>query len=901
MRLLKFKTLHGPNIFHNQPVIVMKVDLAKWTEVSSQEIHGFIEKLLSVFPGLMEHTCSPGHYGGFYERLVRGTYLAHIIEHVAIELSQLAKIPVTYGKTFYAGETGHYNIVTRFTNEEGMKLVLTSAFNIVQAMITAADFNLSVVIGKIHAVAEATKLGPSTESLWAAAQLQGIPVERVGEDSLLRMGYGRKSRFVQAAVTDRTSNIAVELVQDKALTKKFLQKYSIPVPEGLVISEPSEINSVLTELNPPLVLKPIDGHHGQGVCLNLNTLPEIEKSFQIAKIYSEKVLIEEMCPGRDYRVLLVNNKMTAAAERLPPSVTGDGKSTVAQLLSDLNSDPRRENGHSGYLTKVVVDEILLQTLQSQNLNLETIPKAQQNIILRYNANLSGGGTAKDVTDLVHPEVRLLCERISRLVGLDICGIDLIHSDISQPAKQDLKVIEVNAGPGLRMHLAPSEGRPRPVGEKIIEMIYPHAKDSRIPILSVTGTNGKTSVVRMLRKIFSNGQHGTVGMTSSDGIWIGNDKIESGDTSGPTSAATVLHDPQVDLAILELARGGLLRGGLAYDWSDVGIVTNIRADHLGQDGIEDIEDLIRIKSLIVERVRENGTVILNADDENALGLRDRKNLFKTKKNIILYSVNPWNLELIKHLNKKKDACWIQDEIIYVRHRGELLQLGSVMDLPVTMGGAAQFQISNLLAAVAGGIALEVPPEQIYMSLKNFNPITENSGRANLYKVHEGYIFLDYAHNPDGITAIGEMLSHFSGYRKTAVLGLPGDRKNDLLEKSAHAISRYFDQIILRDDYDLRGRNAGEVPRRLYDVITRSYPHIKTSIIENEDQAIEAALTHLTSEDIVVLFYDSLEQAMRKLRQFDPYPVESIRVFETRHLSQESLPKTLLAPSEMDKRI
>lgn len=874
MKILNFKTINGPNVYHTRPVLVMKIDLELWTDQSSQEIHGFIEKLMATFPGLIEHRCSPGYYGGFYERLLRGTYLAHIIEHIAIELSVLAGIRVRFGKTLYAGQTGYYNIITRFINEEGMKTCLESAFKIVEAMILKVEFNLAEELKKIQFISEKTKLGPSTEAILQAAQKKGIPCHRLGQESLLRLGYGKNIRFVQATLTDRTSAIAVDLVQDKALTKNILQQYNIPVPQGLVVKKKNEIVDAFLKLKSSVAVKPLDGHHGQGVCLNLKSLDSVQEAFFIAQKYSESVLIEEMCFGKDYRILIIDKKMVAAAERIPPFIIGDGSSSVQQLIEKLNQDPRRANGHCGALTKIEIDAILLNTIQMQNENLNSILKKNKKLILRENANLSSGGTAKDVTDLVHSEVRSLCERIARIVNLDICGIDLIHSNVADPIANNLKVIEVNAGPGLRMHLFPNEGQSRNVGEKIIDMLYPITSAARIPIIGVTGTNGKTSIVRMLRKIFSALPNSTVGMTSSDGIWIGQEKVADGDASGPVSALTVLSDSKVDHAILELARGGLLRGGLAYDFSDIGIVTNIRPDHLGQDGIEDLEDLVRIKSLVVEQVKENGYVILNADDEQSLGLMNRKNLFKVSKNIILYSLKPYNPALVWHLKQKKDACWLQGDMIHVMLNNKMYQIGNASSLPISMNGIAQFQISNVLAVVAAAVASGVQVDIIYDALMDFNPNRENSGRVNLYKVQQGYVFLDYAHNPDGLAAIGEMLSFFKDYKKTAVLGLPGDRKNSLIEKSAHVAAQYFDRIILRDDFDLRGRSPGEIPELLNSVLTKNYPHIETQIIENENKAIEKGLNSLSEKDIVVLFYDELGPVKKTLRQFDPYPMDSI---------------------------
>ncbi len=870
MEVIYSKTIHGPNVFHNKSVVITRIDLHEYNDICSDERPEFTKKLVLNLPGLHEHTCSPGYKGGFIERLQRGTYLAHIIEHVALELSELAGIGVSYGKTTYAGATGKYDIVTRFLNEEGMKLCHQYAIEFVKKTLHDQEFNLISAVEEIKQTVARTKMGPSTQAIYDAACEVGIPCRRVSEHSLLRLGYGKNIRYVQAAVTDRTSNIAVELVQDKDLTKELLKSAGIPVPEGCLVRSSEEMAECVKSIQYPMVIKPYDGHHGQGVSLNLVNEQQALRAFELAYTFSNTILVEEMCQGRDYRVLVIDGKMVAAAERVPPFIIGDGVSTIEMLIAQLNDDPLRGEGHESILTKVTIDEALLQTLEKQQFLLTSILSENQKIFLRENANLSVGGTAKDVTDQVHPTVKFMCERIARLVGLDICGIDIIHPDIAKPATEGAKVIEVNAGPGLRMHLAPSEGLPRPVGKEIVKMLYKNPEESRIPIVSVTGTNGKTSTVRMLSKIMSS-RYKNVGMTSSDGIWIGDQKIDSGDTSGPVSAAKVLNDPHVDCAVLEVARGGLFRGGLAYDWSDVGIITNIRADHIGQDGVEDMEDLIRIKSLVVERVRENGTIILNADDENASNLLTNKVVTKLKRNIILYSVEATNEIVLRHLQEGHQACWVEDGIIYFRNENKLEGLGSVHDLPVTMGGLAEFQISNALAALCGSIAAGIKPARAFQVLQNFNPIYENIGRINLYRIRDNFVILDYGHNPDAFVAIGKMLSPYKSYKKTAIVSLPGDRTDDLLKESARKFAGCFDRVVVKEDHHLRGRTSGEVPGLIEKLIKSEYESTKCEVILDEAQAIENTLNKISINEIVVIFYDHLEIALQSIRSFDPEPV------------------------------
>lgn len=893
MKILGFRILHGPNVFHSKPVMIMSLDLKSWTDQGSHQLPGFNEKLLKLLPGLLKHTCSPGYAGGFAERLNRGTYLAHITEHVAIELSHLAGIPVSYGKTRYAGAFGHYEVVVRMLNEAGMKMCLQAAFEIVKSLLVHTDFDISTRIEEIKRAIKQTSLGPSAQSLWQAAESRGIPVRRLGEGSLLQFGYGKYCRRVQTAVTDRTGLIAAEIAQDKQLTKTFLEENAIPVPKGFVISNQAELFQALEAFPGPYVVKPLDGHHGQGVALHLESQEDILKAYESAQKFSSSVLIEEMCRGQDYRVLVIGGQFAAACERKPPQVQGDGKSTVQALIDKLNSDPRRGEGHDSDLTQVTIDESLLDVLKRQGFQLQSILKQGQTLLLRGTANLSSGGTARDITDLVHPEIKTVCERISRIVGLDICGIDLIAQDLTLPLDSSFKVIEVNAGPGLRMHLSPSEGSSRNVGDQILRMIYPPEAPSRIPIVAVTGTNGKTTTVRLIHKILSAG--GCIGMTTSDGVYIGKDKIISGDTTGPASAQMVLSDPIVEKAVLEVARGGLLKRGLGYDWSDVGIITNIRPDHIGQDGIETLEDLVWIKSLVAERVKENGTVVLNADDEKTIQLRYNPALLKLKRHFFLYSLDPGNPYLQQHLRAGGDAAWSESGILFLQRQGEIHKILACEDIKCTLRGKATFQVSNVLAAVAGSISMGASLELIRRGLLDFEPAIENTGRLNLYRVAEGYVILDYGHNPDAISAMGELLNKLGGYKKTVCFSLPGDRADHILEMSGEKMAQIFERLVIRDDHDLRGRKPGAVPQLIANLVKRRFPQTQVHISANESDAVERVLGLIKKNEIVVIFYDSFQSVMPLIRQYDPVPVAEIPILiagpEPRDQTPESVSSTL----------
>lgn len=874
MRVTSLRTLYGPNVYHHHGVIIMNIELEEWTEIPSNHIPSFYENLNQLLPNLKSHHCSLGHVGGFLKRLQSGTYMAHIIEHIALELSDLVGSTVNYGKTRYAGRPGHYEIATRFQSEAAMKACLKQAVDLAQAAATSKNFDVSMTVQIIKKLTAEEKLGPSAQALMDAAKAKNIPIRRLGTGSLLQLGYGKNRRRIQTAVSDGTSLIGADIAQDKDLTKQILKEQFLPVPDGTTVSSLEELNLAIQEFPAPYVLKPLDGNHGNGVSLNLFTPEEVIEAYKLAKVFSGSVIVEEMCVGKDYRVLVVNGKMVAAAERTPPTIMGDGIQTIEQLVEQLNSDHRRGNGHEGSLTRVEMDEILLCHLKKQNLCLNSIPAKKQNVILRPNANLSSGGVATEFTSMVHPELKDLCERAARAIGLDICGIDLIHDDITQGINKSTKIIEINAGPGLRMHLNPSSGEPQPVAEAIIEMMYPSSEAARIPIVSVTGTNGKTTVTRMLHKVFSQKDGTCVGMTTTDGIWIGSQNIHAGDMTGPKSCQTVLSDPQIDMAVLEVARGGLLRGGLSYDWSDVGVITNIHPDHIGQDGIENLDDLVWIKSLVAERVRENGTIVLNADDENVLKIKDKYQIKKFQRHTFLFSRHVHNPVLREHLAAGRSACWLENGYICIQHHNLNGRLLRVVDVPATLNGMADLQISNVLAALAATAAMNAPIQQIVQGLQSFIPSFENLGRMNIYKIKNNYVILDYGHNQEAIQSIAHLMSKLKSYKKTAVLSLPGDRSDELIENTGKACAYLFDKLIIKEDKDLRGRRPGELPQFFKNSILGINPISQCEIILDESEAIEKAVLHSRSNEIIAIFYESLKEALNTLHAYDAEPVNNI---------------------------
>src|ERR1051325_1839036 len=869
MRVDKIRTLAGPNIYNHKPVLVMRLHLGRLAETESNQVPGFIERLMALLPGLLEHGCSKGRAGGFVERLVGGTYFGHIVEHVALELSELAGVPVYYGKTLYADEPGYYNVIVAYRAERGMRFLLGVAVELVDALVGNEPYPLEEKLEEARRLIARTELGPSTRAIVEAARRRDIPVFRVNSDSLVQLGYGRNRKFIQAAMTNQTSGIAVEVAGDKELTKTILEQADLPVPRGRIVETLDEAIAALHELGAPVVIKPMDGHQGKGVSLNLSTPAEVSEAFRIAQAHSHDVIVKEQLTGRDYRVLVVNGRVVAASERLPCHVTGDGLHNLGELIEIANRDPLRGDGHDNALTKIVVAQELLCCLRKRNLSLEHVPGAGERVLLRETGNLSTGGTATDVTDHVHPEIKRQCERAARAVGLDVCGLDLVATDISQPLDRGNGFIEANAAPGLRMHTQPTHGQPRDVGGAIIDMLYPQGANGRIPIISVTGTNGKTTVTRMIGHILQE-MNWCVGMTTTDGIHIGAERVSRGDTTGPHSARDVLSDPTVEIAVLETARGGIMRRGLGYDWSDISVITNIREDHIGQDGIRDIEDLVHIKSLIAERVREGGTLILNADDEQCVRLIKNERVRRINKQFVYFSLSDNHLLIRKYLDIGGAAFFVRDGWIIEATGHKESPVIEVSAIPVTMSGMAHFQVANALAATAAARAYGVTRENVAAALKSFRNDEHNPGRANLYQVGAGYVVVDYGHNPAAFEAVSRMAALWSGRRVTAILGVPGDRDDRLIEEAGRIAARGFNRIIIKEDKDLRGRQRGEVASLLCRTVGETSPELECLTVLDEVEAFSQELNEMKHGDVVVIFYDQLEPVSEVLARHAAVP-------------------------------
>ena len=850
----------------------MRLDLGELDGKETREFKGFNDRLLACLPGLNEHQCSLGRPGGFVQRLEEGTYFGHVVEHVAIELAALADVGANHGKTRHAGEPRIYNVAIEYKAERASRYLLDVAVRLVTAVLNSEVFPVGKEIWEAKQIAAQTELGPSTRAIVEAAEQRNIPWRREGEESLVQLGYGKHRRYIQAAMTDRTSATAVELVQDKEYTKTLLSRVGIPVPEGRVVRAAAEAVAAMHELGAPVVVKPLTGRQGNGVSIGLETDEEMRQAYNDASSFSPTVLVERLLTGRNYRLLVVNNKLIAASERTPCKVIGDGKHTIKELIDAENRNPLRGEGHEKPLTQIRVDHSVLQHLKRVGLTTKYVPRAHEELTLSERVNLSAGATARDVTDQVHPSIKSMCERAARLVGLDVCGVDLITENISQPVKRG-GILELNAGPGLRMHCFPSEGKPRDVGGAIVEMLYPKGDNGRIPIISVTGTNGKTTVTRMIGHVLESLEQ-TVGMTTTDGIYIGGERVVEGDTTGPGSAQAVLSDPSVDVAVLETARGGIVRRGLGYDWSDVGVITNVGEDHLGQDGIKTVQDVVYIKSLVAERVVEGGTLVLNADNDLVVGIGQQRSVTKRKKRIFYFSLNSDNPIAREHLLQGGTAFLLQDGWLVEATKNDTYKIIEVSSVPATMNGAAEFQVSNLLAAVAACRAHNVPRYAISKSLKTFTSYTNNPGRVNLYKLNGGHVMVDYGHNANAFEAICQMASKWDDRRVTGVIAVPGDRDDSLIVHAGRVAARGFHRLIIREDHDLRGRDRGAVAQLLCDAALEEAPQTDCQIVLDEAEAVHHAVKTMEHGEVVVVFYEKLDPLRVVLEKYAAQPVQSL---------------------------
>jgi cyanophycin synthetase len=881
MRIVTLRRLRGPNMYCGHPAIMALVDLEELTGRESCEITGFTQRLLAILPGLADHHCAAGKPGGLVTKLNQGTFFGHVLEHVTLELSHLIGREVYFGKTLWAGEPGLFRVVVECPEHEwAQDPVARDLLDLAMTVVTelVAGRGPDTVLGpcpaggqpvpgpelqRLATAYDENKLGVTAAALARAARSRGIPVRRPADVGLLQLGYGANRRLVWAASTDQTSVIGVDIACDKAVTKELLSAAGIPVPDGIVVHNPAELLAAYDRLSGKVVVKPVFGNHGRDVFI-VETAEEASSAFAVITGEGGSALVEDYVPGTDYRILVIGDQVVAA-ELSPAQVTGDGALDIAALVERTNADPRRGVGHDRALTKITLDETVLSYLNDQDLTSASVPAAGQIVKLRHNANLSTGGTSKDVTDEVHPAVARMCARAAATIGLDICGIDLRLRDISQPPgrlSETGGIIEVNASPGLRMHLEPTEGRQRDVAGCIIDKLYPLGMPSRVPVVSVTGTNGKTSTVRLIAHLLRHSGL-LVGMTSTAGVYIGHDLVHDSDASGPRSADIVLSDPAVQAAVLETARGGIVRRGLGYDRADVAVVTNITSDHIGTDGVDTIDDLIGVKALVAEEIREYGHLVLNADDRHSAGLARRPSVRDRQPVISYFSLCPANPLITEHLRDGGTAYLLDDGDLVEATGAARATLASVHDLAPSLGGQARFMAANVLAAVAAARALGVSVATIRTALESVEPSRDNPGRLETFHVGEVPVVVDYAHNPAALEAVGQFTRERWDRDGVAVLTLPGDRTNDQVADSAQAVACSFDRVVIYEDLDLRDREPGEMAGLIRQALAAARPGIYCEAAASMEQAVTRGVALAGDGDPVLVVYEKLAPVQRLL--------------------------------------
>lgn len=874
MRVLEKAVYRGPHLFSARPMIRIMLDLGALEQFPSNRIEGFNGRLLELLPGLADHHCSLGRAGGFVERLADGTWLGHVIEHVALELQRRAGAPVSRGKTrSVRGRPGVYNVLYAYRQEPLGLAAGRVAIELVHSLAGEAragvpglnllfpqvdDDDADLTRAKALALLRHRHgLGPTTQALVDEAERRGIPWARLDEHSLIRFGHGAGQKLMRASISGGTSHIAVETAGNKALAKALLDQAGVPTPQGGVARTAEQAVALAERLATSVVVKPLDGNHGRGVSIGVTGAEAVAGAFAQAASHSRQVVVEQEISGRDYRVLVVGGKLAAVAERTPAQVCGDGLSSVAALIEQVNADPRRGRGHENMLTKIVVDAEVLRQLEDQGLALSDVPAAGTIVRLRRTANLSTGGQAIDRTDEIHAVNRLLAERAAAVVGLDIAGLDIVTPDISQPIDQvGGAVIEINAAPGLRMHLQPSSGAPRPVARDIMAHLFPRARQARVPITAVTGTNGKSTTVRMVAHILAEaGQK--VGMTTTTGVYSNGRLIKACDASGPKSAKQALADPTIDAAVLETARGGILREGLGFDRADVGVVLNVSEDHLGLQGVDTLADLAAVKSVVVEQVRRRGASVLNADDARTLQMARH-----ARGRVIYFSLrgaDALSEPLQAHLAAGGCAAVLEPSLrggrLVLLEGRRQIPLLEATDVPATLGGAARFNVQNALAAAAAAYAQGVRPETIAKGLASFSGSYEqNPGRLNVTRAPGFTTIVDYAHNPAALRALGEVIIALRAThsRVIGVVSTPGDRRDeDILQMGAIA-AELFDLIIFRERPDGRGRAPGGVLALLSQgALDAGFPEAQIHRTLSERNAAEQALAMAGADDLVVL--------------------------------------------------
>ena len=860
MKIEEIKVLKGPNYWsvRRSKLIQMRLNLEELEQRPTNKIDGFLERMQKLMPSLYEHRCSEGAPGGFFNRVQEGTWMGHVIEHIALELQTLAGMDCGFGRTRSAGEDGVYYVVFSYMEEDAGVYAAKAAVRIAQALVDATEYNLDEDIQFLREIREDTRLGPSTGCIVEEAAKRGIPYIRLNKQSLVQLGYGMHQKRIRATIASTTSNIAVDIACDKEETKNLLSAAEIPVPKGTVVRSEEGLKDAVERFGYPLVIKPIDGNHGKGNTTNITTWEQAVKALEAAQKYGRGVIVEKFIIGVDFRVLVINYKFICAALRTPASVVGDGEHDIQWLIDEVNKDPRRGYGHEKVLTQITIDQFTQKMLDEKGYTFETVPEKDELVLLKPTANLSTGGTSTDVTDEVHPDNIFMCERIAKIIGLDICGIDIMAPDLRTPVSENGgAVLEVNAAPGFRMHIEPSEGLPRNVAEPVINMLFPNLSAGRIPIVAITGTNGKTTTTRLTAHICKSAGK-KVGYTTSDGVYIQNQLMMKGDCTGPMSAQFVLKDPTVDFAVLECARGGILRSGLAFQNCDVSIVTNVTADHIGLGGIETLEQMARVKSVVPESTFKHGFAILNADDDLVYEMHKDLDC-----NVAYFSMDEKNPRIQSHCALGGYAAVYENGYVTIMKGTWKLRVIKVRDIPITYGGKALHNIMNTLPAMlAAYLFKDISIEDIRTALTTFEPSSSQTpGRLNLFEFKHFKFLVDFAHNPAGLELLCNFVSKLDGSPKVGIISGTGDRRDDDIKELGRISAKYFDEIIIRQDKNLRGRTAEEIVNLLVEGINEiKTKDIPLKIIYKEKDAIMYAYDNAKPGSLITIMCDVVAEAL-----------------------------------------
>ncbi|MCM3565310.1 cyanophycin synthetase [Hydrogenophaga intermedia] len=855
MELTRIRALRGPNLWSRHTAIETVVRCDD-NERALASLPGFEARLRAQFP-----------HPGALHKAGGSLSLAHVLEVATLSLQAQAGCPVTFSRTSATVDAGVYQVVVQYSEEAVGRRALALAHALIEAVLAGGDFDLDAAVAELRELDEHERLGPSTGSIVNAAVARGIPYRRLTSGSLVQLGWGSRARRIQAAEVDRTSAVSESIAQDKELTKRLLQAAGVPVPTGRPVSDADDAWAAALEVGLPVVLKPRDGNQGKGVTVNVNTREQLDAAFAGAAAYGD-VMVEKFLPGSDYRLLVVGDRLVAAARRDPPQVIGDGEHTVRELVDSVNTDPRRGEGHGTALTKIRFDDIALGCLATQGLQADSVPAKGRRVVLRNNANLSTGGTATDVTDDVHPEVAARAVAAAQMIGLDICGVDVVCETVLAPlVEQSGGVVEVNAAPGLRMHLSPSYGHPRDVGKAVIDDMFAPGDDGRIPVVAVTGTNGKTTTVRLIAHLLAASGLG-VGMTNTDGVYVNGRQTDSGDCAGPRSARNVLAHPDVDAAVFETARGGILREGLGFDRCQVAVVTNVGAgDHLGLNYITTVEDLAVLKRVIVQNVADQGFAVLNAADPIVADM-----IHNCPGEVIYFARDRQQPVMATHRAQGRRVVYVDDGSVVVE-QGDFSERFDLRAIPITRNGQIGFQVDNVMAAIGAAWGVGLSWGAVRRGLASFLSDSHNApGRFNVMEHHGATVIADYGHNPDAMRALVQAVEALPARRRSVVISGAGDRRDQDIREQTQILGAAFDEVILYQDACQRGRADGEVIALLREGLAGATRARDVLEIQGEFKAIDTALERLQPGDLCLVLVDQVEAALAHLQaSVQPEPV------------------------------